>query len=197
MNVVLPIYLFYQIRIAVSRRANAIAWFSVPPLMYVYIERRSLIQQLIASRDFIPIGFIIWQSSSSFSNAPSGTGLVGFIVALHSSLCWDLIYPTIPCLRPTALSYATGGLKDTGQGSSGGSRGYPGGYASGHSRRANKSGTFPSSHSKGMDADEVPLRPIPSREGHYASASAGYEGDGASGNSRSIHVTQEYHVVTK
>ncbi|KAK3076061.1 hypothetical protein LTR53_000001 [Teratosphaeriaceae sp. CCFEE 6253] len=128
------------------------AWFSGPPLI-----------------DIVLLGLVVSQYSSSARSNSSGTGLVGFIVSLDSLLCWDLIYPTIPCLRPTALSYATGGVKAT-IGSDSGSRT----YNTSHNERRS---TELFSQSKKLETDEVPLRPMASREGNQTSVAASNIGE--------------------
>lgn len=135
---------------------------------------------------------MISQYPSSIRNKPSGTGLVEFLVFLDSSLCWNLIYPTIPCLRPTALSCATGGVKATMKSTSA-SRSH---NISDNERRS--AGLF--SQSKKLETDEVPLRPMASREGNYTSVAASNEGEGETtshmqSSSRTIKVTQEYGVT--
>ncbi|KAK3646443.1 hypothetical protein LTR56_008541 [Elasticomyces elasticus] len=121
---------------------------------------------------------------------PSGTGLVGFLVFLDASLCWNLIYPTIPCLRPTALSYATGGVKAT-MGSTSASRSH---NLSNNERRT--TGMF--SQSKRLETDEVPLRPLDSRDDqHTSSVAASNEGDNHMQLTppQTIRITQEYEVT--
>ncbi|KAK3113091.1 hypothetical protein LTR53_009939 [Teratosphaeriaceae sp. CCFEE 6253] len=178
-NVALPVFCFRKIQITRLRRLNAMAWFSVPPLM-----------------DLVLLGIVISQYTHSFPSKPSGTGLVGFLVSLDSSLCWTLIYPTIPCLRPTALSYATGGVKAT-VGSNSASRSYNISHPSSHRT------TELFSQSKRLDTDEVPLRPVVAdAEGNHTNVAAGNHereetvSNHASSDPRSIRITHEYQVST-
>ncbi|KAK0258365.1 hypothetical protein LTR91_026580, partial [Friedmanniomyces endolithicus] len=138
LNIILPMICFGAIQITVRRRISVVAWFSVPPLI-----------------DFVFFSLIIWQYTFSSRHRSSGVGLVGFLVSLNASLCWNLIYPTIPCLRPTALSYATGGVK-----ASSGSRSSTRNYDVSHSFRGNYA-RF--SEGRQMEGDEIPLRPIDSQ----------------------------------
>ncbi|KAK5678204.1 hypothetical protein LTS10_009374 [Elasticomyces elasticus] len=172
-NVVLPIICFRKIQITKMRRLNVMAWFGFPPLI-----------------DLVLLSFASSQYSSSIPNSPSGTGLVGFLVFLDASLCWNLIYPTIPCLRPTALSYATGGVKAT-MGSTSASRSH---NLSNNERRT--TGMF--SQSKKLETDEVPLRPLDSRDDqHTSSVAASNEGDNHMQLTppQTIRITQEYEVT--
>ena len=147
-------------------------------------------------RDLVLLCLVISQYTSSMRNKPSGTGLVGFLVFLNSSLCWNLISPTIPCLRPTALSYATGGVKAT-IGSSSASRSY---NISNNERRS--TGIF--SQSKILQTDEMPLRPIASRsERNHTSVAPSNEDEETTtthvqqSEPRRIRITQEFQVTRK
>lgn len=195
LNVALPIELFREVRLSTSRRLNVIAWFSGPPLMYVCMCKGFSPLQLTLCRDFVPVALAIWLYTSSIHDGSSGTGLVNFLTALEASLCWDLIYPTIPCLRPTALSYATGGVKATQ--TRGGSSRTPT-YGISHGSR-NHTGQF--SSSKQLETDELPLRPIASREGNYTSVGVSNEDTSESthttyapAGSGSIQVRQEVEI---
>lgn len=164
----------------------------------------SLDRKLTNASDIIPLTLTIWRYTTSINSSPSGTGLVGFLVCLHSSLCWNLLYPIIPALRPIALSYATRGAALTPKGTAmGGFNGYSKGGSHVYSNNMSRSGNGRSfAHAKKLDIDEIPLRTINSSEGHHTSIGAGSndeEGDVDSTrgmqNTRTIQVTQEFEIV--
>lgn len=128
----------------------------------------------MSSRDIVPLSLALRQYTSSIASEPSGTGLVGLIVFLHCSLFWSVLYPTIPSLRPTALSYATGGVVATPTGSGVASQTYGAGSDKRTTSKSLSSG-------KEMEIDEIPLRPITSREGNYTSVTASRDLDAARG----------------
>lgn len=52
---------------------------------------------------------MLWSYISSMNESPDGTGLVGLEICLQILLGWSLICPTIPCMRPLAMRFTTGG----------------------------------------------------------------------------------------
>lgn len=52
---------------------------------------------------------MLWSYISSTNATPYGTGLVGPEISLQVLLGWSLICPTIPCIRPLAMKFTTGG----------------------------------------------------------------------------------------
>lgn len=52
---------------------------------------------------------MLWSYISSVNQSPDGTGLVGLEICLQVLLGWSLICPTIPCMRPLAMRFTTGG----------------------------------------------------------------------------------------
>lgn len=52
---------------------------------------------------------MLWSYISSKNATPYGTGLVGLEISLQVLLGWSLICPTIPCIRPLAMRFTTGG----------------------------------------------------------------------------------------
>ena len=52
---------------------------------------------------------MLWLYISSTNASPYGTGLVGPEISLQVLLGWSLICPNIPCIRPLAMRFTTGG----------------------------------------------------------------------------------------
>lgn len=52
---------------------------------------------------------MLWSYISSMNKSPNGTGLVNLEISLQVLLGWSLICPTIPCIRPLAMRFTTGG----------------------------------------------------------------------------------------
>lgn len=52
---------------------------------------------------------MLWSYISSMNENPDGTGLVGVEICLQVLIGWSLICPTIPCMRPLAMRFTTGG----------------------------------------------------------------------------------------
>jgi hypothetical protein len=52
---------------------------------------------------------MLWSYITSMNKSPDGTGLVGLEICLQVLLGWSLICPTIPCMRPLAMRFTTGG----------------------------------------------------------------------------------------
>jgi len=60
-------------------------------------------------RNIVTITVMLWSYISSMDVSPYGTGLVGHEISLQVLLGWSLICPTIPCIRPLAMRFTTGG----------------------------------------------------------------------------------------
>lgn len=68
--------------------------------MYIWLTR---------SRNLVTVIVMLWSYISSMNETPDGTGLVGVEICLQVLIGWSLICPTIPCVRPLAMRFTTGG----------------------------------------------------------------------------------------
>ncbi|KAM0714281.1 hypothetical protein Q7P37_010068 [Cladosporium fusiforme] len=88
---ILPMHLFKVLQTPSSKKRSILAAFSFPLL------------------NVVTVGFMLWSYISSMHDSPDGTGLVGLEICLQVLLGWSLICPTIPCMRPLAMRFTTGG----------------------------------------------------------------------------------------
>lgn len=94
----LPVYLFRRLQTPMHRKISIYAAFAFPLLN-------------------IPIAAVAASTYSTFiRSGEDGIGIVNFLVVMEILLCWSLICPTIPCVRPMALRFTTHGLIVLGDG---------------------------------------------------------------------------------
>jgi hypothetical protein len=143
---------------------------------------------------------MLWSYISSTDARPYGTGLVGPEIALQVLIGWSLICPTIPCIRPLAMRFTTGGAivlagesRNTGDVPST-TRSHPGsqGLRKRHSQFAKSS--------QRQEQDEIELNPTRAdRSAPTTRTSDDDDGqdsvEGCVANQGGIHVSRRYEVI--
>lgn len=157
---------------------------------------------LTRSRNIVTMAVMLWSYTSSKNAPPYGPGLVGLEISLQVLLGWSLICPTIPCIRPLAMRFTTGGAivlvsetRNTGDAPSI-TRSHT--DSQGFHRRHSQ---FPKP-SQQQEQDEIELNPYaPAR---FVSANrARDDGDGPESiencvvSEGGIHVSRQYEVFTE
>jgi len=145
---------------------------------------------------------MLWSYTSSKNDVPYGTGLVGLEISLQVLLGWSLICPTIPCIRPLAMRFTTGGAivlvgetRSTGDAPST-TRSHT--DSQGFHRRHSQ---FPKP-SQQQEQDEIELNPYaPARSVSANRASDDYDGlestESCVVSQSVIHVSRQYEVFTE
>lgn len=143
---------------------------------------------------------MLWSYISSVNQSPDGTGLVGLEICLQVLLGWSLICPTIPCMRPLAMRFTTGGAivlagesVNTGTGPSM-TKSYPG------SRRCRPSRSH-IPNSQQQEQDELELNPRVSDKPASTIRTSGGDEQGSIKShvvsQGGIHFSREYEVYTQ
>lgn len=153
-------------------------------------------------RNIVTMAVMLWSYISS-TNAPSyGTGLVGPEISLQVLLGWSLICPTIPCIRPLAMRFTTGGAivlagetRNTGDAPS-----TTRSHTDSQILRKRHS-QFPGD-SQPQQQDEIELNPYASERSASAIRTSDDDGGHDSMNScvagqGAIHVSRQYEVFTE
>jgi hypothetical protein len=145
---------------------------------------------------------MLWSYISSVNASPYGTGLVGLETSLQVLLGWSLSCPTIPCIRPLAMRFTTGGaiVLDGGTRNTGDAPSTTRSHTDSQGLRRRHS-QFPKG-SQPQEQDEIELNPYASER----SASAVRTSDDDDGHDSmkscvagqgTIHVSRQYEVFTE
>ena len=145
---------------------------------------------------------MLWSYISSVNATSYGTGLVGLETSLQVLLGWSLICPTIPCIRPLAMRFTTGGaiMLDGGTRNTGDAPSTTRSHTDSQGLRRRHS-QFPKA-SQPQEQDEIELNPYALERS--ASAIRASDDDDGHDSMKScvvdpgaIHVSRQYEVFTE